>query len=153
MRKLLIALTMSVSLLVMQSAAADVLKTGHPTEYVVVKGDTLWDIAGRFLDKPWQWPQIWKGNPQIKNPNLIYPGDVVRLVYIDGKPYLTVNDSGARTAGGTPVGAIDTSVYRAYLKDLRISSDFKTMPYVLGNQEGHLLGLAPGAEFGRGHFG
>ena len=150
MRKLLIALTMSVSLLVMQSAAADVLKTGHPTEYVVVKGDTLWDIAGRFLDKPWQWPQIWKGNPQIKNPNLIYPGDVVRLVYIDGKPYLTVNDSGARTAGGTPVGAIDTSVYRAYLKDLRISSDFKTMPYVLGNQEGHLLGTADKAIYVHG---
>lgn len=150
MRKLLIALTMSASLLVMQTAAADVLKTGHPTEYVVVKGDTLWDIAGRFLDKPWQWPQIWKGNPQIKNPNLIYPGDVVRLVYIDGKPYLTVNDSGTRGSGGSPVGAIDTSVYRAYLKDLRISSDFKTMPYVLGNQEGHLLGTTDKAIYVHG---
>ena len=67
-----------------------VLKDGHPDRYVVVKGDTLWDISARFLEKPWLWPEIWYVNPQIENPHLIYPGDVIKLVYVDGKPQLRV---------------------------------------------------------------
>jgi len=66
------------------------LKEGHPDRYVVVKGDTLWDISGTFLDNPWLWPEIWYVNPQIDNPHLIYPGDVINLVYIDGKPQLRI---------------------------------------------------------------
>jgi hypothetical protein len=53
--------------------------------YVVQKGDTLWDISGKFLQNPWEWPKIWHVNPEICNPNLIYPGDTVNLVVIDGK--------------------------------------------------------------------
>lgn len=69
--------------------AADVeLKPNHPQEYVVVKGDTLWDISGVFLKYPWHWPDIWHVNPQIENPHLIYPGDTLTLVYRDGKPVL-----------------------------------------------------------------
>jgi hypothetical protein len=67
-----------------------VLRDGHPDRYVVVKGDTLWDISERFLESPWLWPEIWYVNPQVENPHLIYPGDVLTLVYVDGKPQLRV---------------------------------------------------------------
>lgn len=58
--------------------------------HVVKKGDTLWDLAKRFLNDPWLWPEVWHINPKIRNPHLIYPGDVVLLYYVDGKPYLTL---------------------------------------------------------------
>ena len=60
-------------------AAAVELRGDHPDTYVVKRGDTLWDIAGRFLQRPWLWPEIWQANPQVKNPHLIYPGDVLSL--------------------------------------------------------------------------
>ncbi len=67
-----------------------VLKDGHPDRHVVVKGDTLWDISERFLNSPWLWPEVWYVNPQIENPHLIYPGDIITLVYMDGVPQLRV---------------------------------------------------------------
>jgi nucleoid-associated protein YgaU len=74
------------------SARADEVqvKPDHPERYTVKKGDTLWDISGRFLQSPWHWPKVWKINDQIKNPHLIYPGDVIVFRYVDGKPELSV---------------------------------------------------------------
>jgi hypothetical protein len=49
--------------------------------YTIQRGDTLWDISGRFFDSPWQWPDLWKENSQISNPHLVYPGERIRLFH------------------------------------------------------------------------
>lgn len=72
------------------TAEVAVLKEDHPDSYLVVKGDTLWGIASRFLQNPWMWPEIWHVNPQIANPHLIFPGDTVKLIYLEGGPKITV---------------------------------------------------------------
>ena len=61
-----------------------------PDRYVVQKGDTLWDISAKFLTDPWYWPEIWHINPQVANPHLIYPGDELALIWVDGRPQVTI---------------------------------------------------------------
>lgn len=63
----------------------------YPSQYTVVKGDTLWEIAGKFLAHPWQWPELWSQNSQIQNPNLIYPGDTIYFSVKDGKPQISLS--------------------------------------------------------------
>ncbi len=56
------------------------IKPDAPDQYVVQPGDTLWGISGKFLQEPWRWPEIWRLNKdQIRNPHLIYPGNIVRF--------------------------------------------------------------------------
>jgi len=108
--------------------ADDLLRANHPDTYTVVRGDTLWDISGRFLRKPWRWPEIWHVNQQIANPHLIYPGDQLDLVYIDGRPQLRLRRGPLKlspTVRSTPWdGAIPTIPIDAI-------GPFLTRPYVL----------------------
>ncbi len=78
------------------------LREDRPDSYTVVTGDTLWDISGRFLEDPWRWREIWQGNSHIANPDLIYPGDVIRLLFVDGKPQLVVQSALGTTSPETP---------------------------------------------------
>ena len=64
------------------------LVSNYPERYTVVEGDTLWDISTLYLRDPWRWPELWQGNPQVENPDLIYPGDVLVLTFINGQPVL-----------------------------------------------------------------
>jgi LysM repeat protein len=65
-----------------------------PERYTVQKDDTLWDISAKFLTDPWYWPEIWHINPQVANPHLIYPGDVLALTWVEGQPRVTVETGG-----------------------------------------------------------
>ena len=78
------------------------LRPDHPDRYVVVKGDTLWAISARFLRDPWLWPQVWSVNPQIRNPNLIYPGDTITLAYVNGQLRLRLQRGAPAARGDRP---------------------------------------------------
>lgn len=118
------------------------LKSGHPDAYVVKKGDTLWDISAHFLKDPWRWPKLWGLNPQIANPHLIYPGDRLTLVFIDGEPRLVVkrhirkSPEGRIEAKGGAIPAVDLALIRPYLLQNRVVDPdwFEQQPLVLGGE-------------------
>jgi len=121
-----------------------------PDTYVVKTGDTLWDIAGVFLKYPWYWPEIWYVNPQVQNPHLIYPGDVLRLVYVDGKPRITLGTAGAVRLSPevrvTPLAqAIRTIPYDILMNfvqrpSLLTRKQVDKAPRVVGFRSRHILG-------------
>ncbi len=113
-------------------ATAVEVNGGHPDTYVVRKGDTLWDIAGRFLQKPWLWPEIWQANPQIANPHLIYPGDVLSLAYLDR----VTAQPGPRTEA--PVTGVPLSEVEPFLKQLSVVDSIDQLPYVAGLEDNRL---------------
>lgn len=89
-RPLLCVVTLWVAWVPFSVSSVLTLKPDAPTTYVVVKGDTLWDISALYLDSPWLWPRLWQVNPDIDNPHLIYPGDKLNLIWRNGEPVLTV---------------------------------------------------------------
>jgi len=87
--KLITAFFIGIVVSIVTIADTLLLKENHPETYTVVKGDTLWDISARFLNSPWLWPRLWQANNQIENPHLIYPGDLLTLIWVDGQPRLS----------------------------------------------------------------
>lgn len=82
-------------LMLSASSHALALRADCPSRYVVQPGDTLWDIANRYLQHPWEWKALWHANPAIKNPNHLYPGAVIELRYQQHhQPYLRVLSNG-----------------------------------------------------------
>lgn len=163
MRKLLYVVV-AVLLLAAQGvrAAGPEFRDHRPEHYTVKKGDTLWDIASRFLKNPWYWPEIWHANPKIQNPHLIYPGDELALVYINGKPMITKVKGGEplvklspkvrSTPISTPVPTIPLADISGFLSDTRVvSQDYLDgAPYILQGQGGHIASGAGDVVYARG---
>ena len=140
------------------------VKSDHPESYVVVKGDTLWDITGRFLNEPWLWPQVWEANPQIKDPHLIYPGDVISLQYKDGRPILAVSRGGKsdRYVKLSPtvrsyekdeaIPAIPIDAIKQFLtRPLVVTGEeMENWPYVVSSYDEHLIAGAGNKIYVRG---
>ena len=164
MRKTLLGLVLLAASVWVQ-AQEPVFKEDHPDTYTVVKGDTLWDISGRFLRLPWKWPEIWHANPQISNPHLIYPGDVISLVYIDGQPRLMVNRGNGGTIKLSPqarvkpiaeaIPTIPLEAINSFLRAGRIIEDeaiINNAPYVIGGEAESVVLGAGNKVYARGNF-
>jgi len=147
------------------------VKKSAPVRYVVKKGDTLWSISRHFFDSPWLWPEVWYENPAIHNPHLIYPGDVITLTNVGGKPELTVRRGGnivrttspalrehmlkpkvQRTALAKAVPTIPYDAISSLLSKPRVMSakDYARAPYVLRPVDGRMLAAAPNPVYVRG---
>src|ERR1700735_3993644 len=130
------------------SGPALVLNANAPDSYVVKRGDTLWGIAKVFLRDPWFWPEIWQVNPQIQNPHLIYPGDTLRLVYIEGRPTIMLQRGDAarvlpRVRSQPLEGAVPSIPYEtvaAFMSKPSVlaKEQIKNAPYVLATRDLHV---------------
>ena len=142
-----------------------------PQTYIVEEGDTLWDISSIFLEQPWLWPQLWRLNPEISNPHLIYPGDVLRLVYDEqGEPQLIVEQEPVvqepvvtevveakpkvkptiklspqlrKQMKKEPIQTLPLNVIAPYMQydHLLTQAEIDELPHVLGNDDGQKSGI------------
>ncbi len=132
------------------------LNPAHPDTYVVQRGDTLWDISARFLQEPWYWPEIWQVNPQVENPHLIYPGDVLNLVYVDGQPRVQLTRGPIAPTGterlspsiytsdlSSAITSIPASAIQPFLNGGMImpKKEIEKLPYVVALRD-HMVGGA-----------
>ncbi len=125
-----------------------VINPNAPDSYVVKRGDTLWGISKVFLRDPWFWPEIWQVNPQIQNPHLIYPGDTLRLVYIDGRPTIMLQRGDfarvlPRVRSQPLEGSVTSIPYEtvaAFMSKPSVLSpeQIKGAPYVLASRDLHV---------------
>lgn len=143
-----------------------------PDRHVVVPGDTLWDISKLFLKSPWRWPELWGMNrEQIRNPHLIYPGQVLLLVKKDGRARLEFGQRvGGDAAGGTvrlspqmhisaldssPIPNIPLNLIQPFLSDTAVfdTDVLATAPRIVAAQEGHVVLGQGDLAYARGDFG
>lgn len=180
MKKWLLGPLAALSLVLMPPLWADTLQLREdvPERYTVQRGDTLWDIAALYLSEPWRWEDIWLINPELDNPHLIFPGDVLRLTWVDGEPRLTVAEREDRPVRLTEDDMDDDGVVRlspavrvqpladaiptvprerisAFLNRSLIVSEemLENAAYVVGGDEGRIVLGAGDRVYARGDWG
>ncbi len=136
---------------VVSLASAEVLELNpeHPHRYVVKRGDTLWNIAGVFLKEPWRWPELWRANPRLRNPNRIYPGDELRLSLQGGQPRLQLSrgrdvklsPSVRSSAHGQAIPPIPLAAIWPFLSRPKVvgPEELAAAPYIVSSQDTHLV--------------
>jgi len=142
--------------------AALELNDDVPETYIVKKGDTLWGISGMYLQEPWLWPELWDVNPQIDNPHLIYPGDELYLVWVDGQPRLRLRRGrDVKLQPNMRVSPLDLAIpvipldeIGAFLLRHRIlgAEELNNSAYVVSGDQAHLISAPGDLVYGRGPF-
>jgi len=136
-----------------QGVPLEELSPNAPDMYTVKKGDTLWDISALYLKRPWRWPELWGMNlEQIRNPHLIYPGQVLYLDKSNGRARLTT----ARPVGGTEklsprvreeplensaIASVPMELIGPFLNEAVVfnSNELELAPRVVATQEGRVM--------------
>lgn len=156
------ALLMWVLLVSPSASAWEQLRSDAPERYEVVPGDTLWGISSRYLHSPWQWPSLWQANPHIRNPHLIYPGDVLVLGNCQGQPCLSL-ERGQGIVKLSPqmrtvpereaITPIPMDVVRSFLREHRVAEpgeNLQELAYVVGGDNQRLISGAGDTLYVRG---
>jgi hypothetical protein len=150
MRRIIFALFLSFSTAAVLAQAAKPIELAPdaPDHHVVVPGDTLWGIAGKFLKDPLRWPDVWKMNAeQVKNPHRIYPGQVVILDRSGTDPQLKLGqvvklepqvrvEMNAKEIPALPPQAIEPFLAQPLVIDMR---QFENAPRIVATQENRVF--------------
>jgi hypothetical protein len=133
------------------------LAPNAPDSHTVQPGDTLWGISTLFLRSPWRWPELWGMNlEQIRNPHLIYPGQVLELEKIDGRARLRLAGSGngeptntvrlsprvrAETLDNGAIAALPLNLIGPFLNEAVVfnANELDNAPRIVATQEGRVM--------------
>jgi hypothetical protein len=136
-------------------AAPCEFRPNAPDQHLVVRGDTLWDISGKFLEHPWCWPQVWGMNKdEIRNPHWIYPGQIVYFDRANRRLSLTRPGADAEAIAGTTrlspqIRTEGLGVDAVQSIPAGVIEPFLSMPLIV--EEGELLGAPRIAALEEGH--
>ena len=157
MQKRIITLLCAAGLAISAPAFSAALKVrpDAPTRYVVKQGDTLWGISGKYLYRPWQWSRLWGANrSKIRNPDRIYPGQVLVLRYVNGRPRLSVERGAGgdiplvklsprvrEVSSGYGIQAINVNFYRMFMQHPQVIDQMQTQhaPRLVEGPESRLI--------------
>lgn len=142
------------------------LTEGAPDTYSVQRGDTLWDISALFLNEPWRWPELWRVNPTVRDPNLIYPGDILYLRWDNGTPgiYLSERTAASDITRLSPtmrseplkvaIPEIPRDLIEPFIKNHRFLRDFnpQDQPRILAGYGGRLISGVGDSVYVTGHL-
>lgn len=155
MQKRIITLLCAVGLALSGPVLAQMkLRPDAPSRYVVKSGDTLWGISGKYLYQPWHWPKLWGANRNVvRNPHLIYPGQILVLSYVDGQPRLGFEGgSGSiptvklsprvrELSSGYGIATVNVDFYRMFMKHPQVIDQMQTQnaPRLVSGPDNRIL--------------